>query len=717
MKLANVTRMDAREVATRGRQEILKWLERTGTRQPGGRPVALDPVSSAGQDLRVRHPLFAGAQHAQTPVVLASRFPAEAKALKSRAEGILRGQLDLPGYPPGSRPGRIDWLRDPVSGRRAPLTHWSRINPLDAAAVGNVKLVWELNRHQWMVTLGQAYRLTGDGRYAAAAADHWRNWLRANPPGLGINWTSGLELSFRLIAWCWTLALLDGSDALPPELVRTVVESIRAHATQIERYLSRYSSPNTHLTGEALGLVYTGAVFPDLPSASRWRALGESILLDESVRQVREDGVHFEQSTCYHRYSVEIFLHLLLIGPSSGGRAPSGLETTVGRMVDFLAAVCRPDGSDPGIGDADGGSLLPLGCRPVGDLRGVFAASAAILSRPEHAVAAGGAAPELLWLLGPDGPRRVDAMRPARPAAPRSRHFPKGGYVVLRGGPECDRHHAIFDVGPLGCPVSGAHGHADLLSFQCTAFGTPFLVDAGTYCYASEPQWRSYFRATRSHNTVIVDGRDQAVPAGPFSWKDRPGVSRVRFDSADGLVIAEGEHDAYGNIRHARRVAFVRHGYWVIVDEIDGDGVHDVELRWQFAPMAVDLEPSGWIRARGPDGHALLLAVLPQEGTSLTLRSGACRPAAGWVSSDFGTRQPAPMATASARVVLPHRVITILWPVEDAFEEPPALRPIADAQDRLAGCELQGGADVIALGPAGLRVRHEGGAPCAASPE
>ncbi len=40
------------------------------------------------------------------------------------------------------------------------------------------------------------------------------------------------------------------------------------------------------------------------------------------------------------------------------------------------------------------------------------------------------------------------------------------------------------------------------------------LVDAGTYTYV-EPQWRDWFRATAAHNTVRIDGRDQAVAAGP----------------------------------------------------------------------------------------------------------------------------------------------------------------------------------------------------------
>ena len=60
----------------------------------------------------------------------------------------------------------IDWHRDLVSGKQAPQVHWSEIDPLDPEKVGDSKVVWELNRHQWVVRLAQAWAFTGDERYA-----------------------------------------------------------------------------------------------------------------------------------------------------------------------------------------------------------------------------------------------------------------------------------------------------------------------------------------------------------------------------------------------------------------------------------------------------------------------------------------------------------------------------------------------------------------------
>ena len=75
------------------------------------------------------------------------------------------------------------------------------------------------------------------------------------------------------------------------------------------------------------------------------------------------DGVYFEQSTCYQRYTVEIYLHFLILAMRNGMAIPADVGQRVQRMLDFLLAIRRPDGSIPQIGDADGGWLLPLATR------------------------------------------------------------------------------------------------------------------------------------------------------------------------------------------------------------------------------------------------------------------------------------------------------------------------------------------------------------------
>src|SRR5439155_24221053 len=161
---------------------------------------------------------FAGATSGCVPMLLAERAPEASRAVVESAELVRQGRFELLGYRSLSFGNPIDWQRDPIAGVRAPLVHWSLLDPLDAEVVGDSKVPWELNRHQWLVRLGQAFRLTGEARYAEGFATYVSEWMSANPPGMGINWASSLEVALRLMSWCWSICLFRGSPALSPAL-------------------------------------------------------------------------------------------------------------------------------------------------------------------------------------------------------------------------------------------------------------------------------------------------------------------------------------------------------------------------------------------------------------------------------------------------------------------------------------------------------------------
>ncbi len=689
------------ELVCRGRQGVSKWLERTGVIKTNG-PRLCHVLDLARFRAVGPGRFFEGAVSERTPRRLLDRMPAARDEAVDVAEAVCRGSFDLLGYSRLCFGEPVDWHLDPLAGRRAPLAHWSRLDPLDSAVVGDSKVVWELNRHQWMVRLGQAYRMTGDERYADAFAAYAEQWMETNPPGMGINWASSLEVALRLISWCWSLFLFSGSPALSPRLFAQMLEGIWAHAAHVERYLSYYFSPNTHLTGEALGLFYAGMLFPELPLSERWRTLGAQILVDQSERQILPDGVYFEQSTGYQRYTLEIYLHFLILGARNAWPIPPAVSERVGRMLDFLLSVRSPDGSMPRIGDADSGSLLPLARRNQDDFRGVFSTAAALFGRADGAWAVGAATPEVLWLLGPEGLRAFDALRPAPPASTPSRLFAAGGYVVMRSGWEPDGHQLIFDVGPLGCPVSGGHGHADLLSVQCAVFGEPYIVDPGTYGYTADASWREFFRGTAAHSTVMVDGAGQAVPAGPFAWRTRPRARFRRWWSTDALDFADADHEAYRRLPdpvvHRRRVLFVKPRYWVLVDDLDGASEHRVELRFQFAPLPVAVDPSLWARAHGRTGHALLVRPFASAPLKAEILEGEPAPIQGWVSPNYGRRDPAPVLVYSAVTGLPFRVLTLLYPTAHPLAPPPVVSPLSGEGPGPAGLVFEDSHERVRFG-------------------
>jgi len=251
--------------------------------------------------------------------------------------------------------------------------------------------------------------------------------------------------------------------------------------------------------------------------------------------------------------------------------------------------------------------------------------------------------------------------------------FPEGGCTVMQGAWGRDAHQLLFDVGPLGCRVSGGHGHADLLSIQCSAYGRPQLVDPGTYCYTAHPNWRDHFRGSAAHNTVVVDRKSQAIFAGPFSWRRRPKARLRHWVSTPGFDYADADHDAYRRlpdpVRHRRRVLFVKPRYWVVVDDLLGADVHQVDLQFQFRPGRLEEAADGWTFAPGPEGLGLLVRSFATSPLQSEIHEGGVEPIRGWVSPDYGLRVPAPLLSYTTVVRLPLQVVTLLLPA--GADEPP----------------------------------------------
>ncbi|HEY9233364.1 MAG TPA: alginate lyase family protein, partial [Blastocatellia bacterium] len=527
---------------------------------------------------------------AEVTRLMAERFAAERAAIIERAERARRGRFDLLGLNDLSFGLPIDWQLEPRAGKRTPLDHWSRIAYLDPETAGDKKITWELNRCAHFVAFGQAYWMTGDERFAAAFVEQATAWMDANPVGRGVNWASSLELSFRAIAWLWALHLMADSPALDAKFVARLLKCLLAHGRHIEKYLSTYFSPNTHLTGEALGLFYLGAALPELRRAASWRNTGLRILLEQLPIHLRADGVYFEQTTYYHRYTVDFYLHLSMLARVMNLTLPVEVEARLASALDYLMWTTHPDGRASLIGDDDGGRLIQLGARPADDFRDTLATGAALMNRGDWKLVAGRAA-ETLWLLGPDALARYDAIAAHSPESS-AQAFAESGYFVMRDGWTTEASYAVIDCGPHGVQSCG-HAHADQLAFEFAAHGTTWLVDPGTFTYTGDAEMRDWFRSTAAHNTVTVDGEQQSIPAGPFAWTQIAEPLAREFFEACGSVYFEGAHNGYERlpdpVTHRRALLFVRAddatlpSYLIVRDRFAARAAHRYAARYHFA--------------------------------------------------------------------------------------------------------------------------------------
>jgi hypothetical protein len=505
-------------------------------------------------------------------VAAALRETPYAAEVERIADQVLRHRFPLLGITVDTG-HNIDWRRDYLHGVSTGKPYFRRSPYLDFSRAGDHKVIWELNRHQHLVLLAQAFLLSGRRAYLDEAFGQVESWLDANPFLRGINWASALEVAFRALSWAWLWHMAGGE--MPEALRQRFLTAIGRHGYYLERNLSVYFSPNTHLLGEAVALHALGVFFPGFPQAARWAETGGRIVERQMERQVRGDGSHFEQSTYYHVYALDLFLFYRVLGQPSAAY-DSGLIS----MAEYLDALLGNSGMLPIIGDDDGGRLFhPYGER-AGFGRATMATCSVLFDRPEWGRGSEYVHEQAAWWLGAAAlsAGRSPTAPLAVPLASRvSRYFPDSGVAVM----VADEIHLVIKAGALG-EGSGGHSHSDVLSLTARSDGREMLIDPGTYTYVADPVERDRFRGSAAHNTVRIDGRDQAVPGGPFRWEHKPSAGVNGWSTKPDRDWLDATCD-YGGFTHRRRILFLKPDRLIVLDTVDGPaGDHTLEQFWHL---------------------------------------------------------------------------------------------------------------------------------------
>jgi hypothetical protein len=551
------------------------------------------------------------------------------------AERVLQHRFPLMGGEIETGP-IIDWRRDYVSGKSTGLGYFRLIPYLDFERAGDHKPIWELNRHQHLVLLAQAWRLTGRVEFYLEIEAQLESWWAANPYGRGINWASALEVAFRALSWIWVYHI--AGDRMSAGVRRRFLESLYAHGRHLAGNLSVYFSPNTHLLGEAVALHAIGTLFPDYLESKRWRREGGAMVRAQMDAQVQADGSHFEQSTYYHVYALDMLLFSAVME-----NMPPDYSASLGRMADYLDALLGPQRRLAFLGDDDGGRLFhPYGAR---DCFG-RASLAAMARGPASDCAEIGA-----WWFGA---ARSQSGTDAFVCQPRdlgdsftaskgvlvpprkSRLFENAGIAIMQAGDT----QLIADAGLMG-PGGAGHSHADTLSFVLRRGDEELLIDAGTFTYVGDAKWRNWFRGTAAHNTIRIDGLDQATPVGPFRWADKPDavVKAWRSNSEEDFLDATC---SYRGLAHRRRILFAKPDTIFVLDEVTGSGgPHLLEQFWHSGEAVTEESPRKFRLGRGA---RLLLS------HDAALETGGQN---GWRSRVFGNKEPAAVICAARKQELP----------------------------------------------------------------
>ncbi|MBI3679631.1 MAG: alginate lyase family protein [Acidobacteria bacterium] len=544
--------------------------------------------------------------------LLGSPFAAEVIRI---AEDVLDHRFQVFGQTFDTGP-QIDWRRDYSLGISSPLAYFRRVPYLNVSRVGDHKMVWELNRHPHLVALAQAWLFTHRTEFLDELFRLLKIWWAENPFQCGINWASALEVAFRGLSWTWVYHLC-GHEMQPGFRERFLIELYR-HGLHLEHNLSIYFSPNTHLLGEAVALHALGALFPEFPRAALWRRQGASVVRDQIGFQVLDDGAHFEQSTYYHLYAMDLVAFHHALEP-----LPAAFQDKLRRMADYLDAVLGPSRRLPCLGDDDGGRLFhPFGGREHFG-RATMATYGQLFPDASWSAEQQDLPFQAAWWLGSQA---LDS-QPKTRAPASSRHFPHGGLIVMTNGP----HQILMDCGPFGHAGAG-HSHSDTLSLVVRRGEQDILIDPGACTYVAGKHWREWFRGSAAHNILRWNFTSQANPSGPFRWIAKPEVELRNWTSTAEMDYA----DAISTSRpfaYRRRALFLKTRQLLLVlDELTGPlGEHDVEQFWHLGSLAAH-----------PRIRCFPANAEPVQGGEH-----------GWRSPVFGSKEPAYVLLIQQRCPLP----------------------------------------------------------------
>jgi hypothetical protein len=529
-------------------------------------------------------------------------------ALQTDAATLLAGRCDALGAQWQWRDDADCWYRAPDTGALWPRVYFNRVPHRQGNPYGDIRRLWEPARLQQLVGLALVSR---DPVRRLAAMEllerQLGSWLDANPAYVGPHYVSSMECALRLIAVCHAADLIRQNGESTHSIMARVAQLVSSHAQLILRRPSLHSSAGNHSLAEATGLLYAGYLFPELKIAPRCRSFGEEMLARECPRQIQPDGGGIEQSTSYLRFIVDL-VSLATALLRSHGRDVERFDQHVKRACAFLAALGPFGESGCDIGDADGGNAL---------------------SRYAQL--------------------RPDLSEPGRS----STTFVESGYSTVHG-PHAT--HIVFDHGPLGMSPLYGHGHADCLSVLVARARRPLLIDPGTFTYSGDPMWRAYFRGTRAHNTITVDGQDQALQRGAFAW-EMPFAAQSFSRAADGGVVLLSTHDGYSRVgvRHWRGMIHLESDRILVWDRLTGAGEHRLDLCWHLAvPVSLRGQVVQSIAVDIP------ISLTLSGSTSIALHHKSVDPIAGWCAPRYGIKEGAWSVCATRVGKLPHEMLTMI---------------------------------------------------------
>ena len=416
------------------------------------------------------------------------------------------------------------------------------------------KSVW-LNRFYYLPSFARMFHLTGDRSYLDDMMRIIRQWITDNPRlpdshRTTYNWRD-MQVAWRSIhlSWCWYL----GEKGLTDEEKSLIAGTLREHAhILLTGFGQAKLNEFNHQSHGGLAMLYLGVLFPDLEDAPELRRKAMIILNHHLANAFYADGGNVEQMFGYYPFQAHLFRDAFLLCTANGIEPPVNSLPMLHKMALYLAAVERPDGTVPQVNDS-----YEMPVRPILDTINEILGAMAV--------------------AGDQG----------------STLFPDTQVAVMRAGGEAGWYL-------LANPASviGAHAHAGRLGFELWHNGSPLLTESGC-CNYDDPALVSWYRTTRAHNTVVIDGVTEAATSSSQLWVPRRETPNRITEWKPGkeisslTMVSPSEEATNSSVHWSRTITIVRDRFAVISDFFDTEGEHSYEILLHFPPSEVTSRESG----------------------------------------------------------------------------------------------------------------------------
>lgn len=454
-----------------------------------------------------------------------------------------------------------DWVTNPETGYKYDShQHWTKIESLSEEA-GDIKFTWEKSRFSWLCTICR-YDYHYDEDHSEFVIGQILDWIDKNPLNCGPNYKCSQETSLRVLNWLFALNFYKNSNALIEERWNKIITSIYWQIDHVYKNInySRIAVRNNHAITETLTLYLMGLLFPEMPGSRRWKHNGKRWFEQEIEYQFEPDGTYLQQSMNYQRVVTQLLTLGIALTEKNGECFDDVVYQRAYANVNFLYQMQdEKSGWLPNYGSNDGALFFPLSTADYRDYRPQLDALHSLLTGEslydvfmEDAQWFGHAVPTFRRVF-PKIQKQYGVVK-----------FEKSGFYLIR-------EHETMSF--IRCGMFKNGGCVDLLHLDVWNNGENVLMDCGTYQYNTNIENKKYFTGTESHNTLMLDDKDQMLKGPRFMWFYPPKVLEVSIKESANSYQFKGVVACFSYVEAnitIERTITKKKGYqeWVIQDVI-----------------------------------------------------------------------------------------------------------------------------------------------------